>query len=162
LYSSVRTLTSRNNLHNCTKKLFVIQKIFNSHLTGQNRSQVLKITTTNIVIGVSNTYFKRIWQKFSHGNSKIIHNLFVIGVWKKLNKLRKFKILLSVSFSFLKPNFFNDTCVYWTYSVEIVMFTWHCTSILPLVMGIIFKPIHIHKSQIRTECVRAVMSNIVH
>jgi hypothetical protein len=156
----VRTLTSRSNLHNCTKKIFVITENFNSHLTGQNRRQVLKITTTAIIIGVSNTYFKYIRQKFSHENTKIIHNLFFIGVCKKLNKLRMFKILLSVSFSFFKPNFFNDTFVNWTYSVEIIMFTWHC--ILPLVMEIIFKPIHIHKSQIRSECVRVVMSSKVH
>ena len=34
----MRTLTSRNNLHHYDKE------IFNSHLPGQNRSQVLKIT----------------------------------------------------------------------------------------------------------------------
>jgi hypothetical protein len=81
-------------------------------------------------------------------------------VCRGYNKLRMFKILLSVPFSFLKPNFFTDTSVYWTYSVEINMFIWHC--ILALVMEIIFKPIHTHKSHIRTECVRVVMSNKIH
>jgi hypothetical protein len=54
--------------------------MFNSHLTGQNRSQVSKITKKTIIIGVSNTYFKYMRQKFSLENSKIIHNLFFIEV----------------------------------------------------------------------------------
>ena len=150
----MRTLTSRNNLHHYNKE------IFNSHLPGQNRSQVLKITkktthTQKTLLSACSIlrcfYINLNVTKVCLWRLQVNHKLFFSGMLKS-NKPR---ILCSLQFSQTEfPH--RHLCTYWTYSVEIIMFT-------DIVYSYLWKSFlnrYIHPiAQFVLKVVRAVMSN---